>query len=245
MRDEVVATGYPAEHVVVIPNGCDIELFSDHGAGATLRARYPWLGGRPLVLFSGTFGAVTGADYLVRLATAAERLDPDIRIVGVGDGGELERTRRLAAEAGVLNRSLFLLGKLSKTEVLAWVNAADIGITLLTGPEIVWRDAVQNKFFDALAAGKPMAANFLGYQSKVAVEAGAGIVLSSTDIEQAAHDIVRTLHDRDWLASAGRAARCLAETRFSRDQLAIKLVEVLEDAHMQRSGQQSRGALRR
>lgn len=231
MKDAIVATGYPAERVAVIPNGCDLDVFSDGAAGLALRHKHDWLGDRPLLVFNGTFGLVNGMDYLVRLAAAIGRIDPDVRIVAVGTGREFDRTRQLALDLGVLDRNLFLIGRLPKNESAVWTLAADMTIALFTGPEIVWRDAVQNKFFDSLAAGKPVANNFPGWQSKVAEQAGAGLIVSATDTEAAARDIARALRDRDWLERAGQCARTLATGRFNRDLLAQELDRVLRDAH--------------
>ena len=233
MRDSVVATGYPRERVAVIPNGCDFDLFTDPDAGLRLREHFSWLGSRPLLVFTGTFGIVTGMDYLVRMAASISRIDSEVRIVAVGGGREFDRTRQLALDLGVLDKNLFLQGKLGRPDAVAWTHAADMTIQLLTGPEIVWRDAVQNKFFDSLAAGKPVASNFRGWQSKLAVEAGAGLILSPTDVDAAALDLVRALRDRDWLARAGRAARALGAGRFNRDGQAADLARILVEVRSQ------------
>jgi glycosyltransferase involved in cell wall biosynthesis len=230
MKDEIVARGYPRERVTVIPNGCDLEAYREHAAAQRMRDTHEWLGARPLLVFTGTFGLVNGMDYLVRLAAGIRRIDDEVRIVGIGTGREFERTRDLARQLDVLDKNLFLLGQRRKDEVAAWVIAADMTIALFTGPEIVWRDAVQNKFFDSLAAGRPVANNFPGWQSKIAEEAGAGIILSATNLDQASRDVVRSLRDRDWLVRAGQAARQLAERRFDRDSLASDLDRVLRDA---------------
>ncbi|MGI9205277.1 MAG: glycosyltransferase family 4 protein [Woeseiaceae bacterium] len=233
MREEIIATGYPPDNVSVIPNGCDLDVFEDTGSGAEIRNRYDWLQDRPLLVFTGTFGLVNGMDYLVHLAAALKKTDPDIRIVAVGGGREFSRTESLAAEAGVLNDNLYLLGMLPKNEAAAWTVAADMTIALFTGPSIVWRDAVQNKFFDSLAAGKPVANNFPGWQSKLAADAGAGLILSATDLDEAARDVVSALRDSSWMAKAGATARSLAEGRFNRDLLAAELAGVLEAALVQ------------
>ena len=230
MRDEIVATGYPAEHVAVIPNGCDLDVFADEGLGLALRKQYEWLGNRPLLAFTGTFGLVNGMDYLVRLAQAIDRIDSEVRVVAVGTGRDFERTRHLAKDVRILDKNLFLLGQLPKSETAAWTLASNMTIALFTGPDIVWRDAVQNKFFDSLAAGRPVANNFSGWQSMVAVDGGAGLILSSTDIEAAARDVVRALRDSGWLKRAGQAARDLAVRRFNRDLLAADLARLLDDA---------------
>jgi len=230
MRDSVVKTGYPGERVTVIPNGCDLDVFADAGVGHKLREQYTWLGNRPLLVYAGTFGIANGVDYLARIAASIARIDPEVRIVAVGGGRDFDRTRQLALDLGVLGKNLFLQGKLRKREAAAWTIAADMTIALLTGPEVVWRDAVQNKFFDSLAAGKPVANNFAGWQSKLAVEAGAGLILDANDVETAARDLVRALRDNQWLEKAGRAARDLAVSRFNRDRLAADLARVLIEA---------------
>jgi len=230
MRDEIVATGYPADKVSVIPNGCDLDVFSERNLASQIRERHMWLGDRRLIVFTGTFGLVNGMDYLVNLAAALDRLDPETRIAAIGTGREFQRTRTFAREKGVLDRNLFLLGQMPKIKAAAWVLAADMTLALFTGPEIVWRDAVQNKFFDSLAAGKPVVNNFPGWQSLLAKEAGAGLIVSATDIDAAAADIVRALRDSRWMEGARTAALSLARNQFDRDLLAADLICVLEDA---------------
>lgn len=230
MAEAIVATGYPADRVTVIPNGCDLDVFAGTDSGRALRARYPWLGERPLLVFAGTFGLVNGMDYLARLAAAIARIDPEVRVVGVGTGREFEATKKLAAQLGVLDRTLFLTGERPKAEVAAWLQAADMTLALFTGPKIVWRDAVQNKFFDSLAAGKPVANNFDGWQARLALEAGAGLIISPTDHEIAARQVVQALRDRAGLAASSKAASELAHNRFNRDALAADLEAVLERA---------------
>ncbi|MBP7609918.1 MAG: hypothetical protein KA760_10500, partial [Steroidobacteraceae bacterium] len=105
-----------------------------------------------------------------------------------------------------------------------------INLALFTGPSIVWRDAVQNKFFDSLAAGRPVANNFPGWQSRIAEAADAGLILPADDLAAAARQVATALRDKAWLEAAGRAARQLAESRFNRDVLAAQLVGVLEQA---------------
>jgi len=171
---------------------------------------------------------VNGVDYLVRLAAEAAVLDPDVRFVGIGDGRELQKVRDLAHSLGVLDRNLLLLERRSKLEVAVWLAASDMSIALFTGPSIIWRDAVQNKFFDALAAGKPVANNFRGWQSIVAEEAGAGLVLDPHDYRAATAKLIEHLRDRQWMTAASQAATRLARERFDRGQLAAQLLSRLE-----------------
>ncbi|MBC8072335.1 MAG: glycosyltransferase family 4 protein [Deltaproteobacteria bacterium] len=220
MKAHVVGTGVPAERVDVIPNGCDLDIFTnDPRAGQEIRAANPWLADRPLVLFTGTLGAANGLEHLVRVAAKVHERAPQVCFAIIGDGRQREPLVALARELGVLDVNLFVLGKMPKREVARWVSAADITTAYFSGPPILWKDAVQNKFFDSLAAGKPVASNHRGWQSELALEAGCGLVMDPDDVELAAAQLLEVVLDRSWLDRAGAAARKLGETRFSRDML--------------------------
>jgi len=117
-----------------------------------------------------------------------------------------------------------------KSELVKWVAASTITTALIDGPEILWKHATQNKFYDSLAGGKPVACNFRGYQSIVAEEHRCGIILDSEDITGSTQALATTLRDNRWLASASAAARELARTDYCRDRLADQLREILESS---------------
>ncbi len=231
MKEKVVSTGYSPEKVKVIPNGCDLELFSVGDAvGKELRLKHDWLRDRPLVVYAGAIGKVNGVDYLVRLAEQTKRIEPRVCFVVVGDGSEYSEVRKKAGERGVLGENFFLLGQVPKTDVPAWLSAADLAVSLIIDREVFWVNAVTNKFFDALAAGRPIANNHAGWQSALAVREDVGFILDAADTELAAGQLIRRLRDKTWLMTAGKKARALAENRFSRDILAKELEELLLEA---------------
>lgn len=229
MREDVIAKGISPGKITVIPNGCDLELFSTSDAGGSPRDEFPWLADRKLVLYAGSIGLVNGVDYLVRAAAETGLLDPEIRFVIIGNGRLKADVRRLAVELGVLDRNLFMLNAIPKRDLVRWLRAADLIVALITGPRVLWKDAVQNKFFDALAAGKPIASNFDGWQSQLAVEAGVGLVLDPSDTSVAARQIVEAVARSPGPDFHARA-RSLAASRFSRDELGKRLETVLVTA---------------
>jgi glycosyltransferase involved in cell wall biosynthesis len=229
MRDDIVATGIEPENVTVIPNGCDVDIFgADLSAQATaVRAVHPWLHERKLVLFAGTLGRANGVGFLVQVAAAMRVIDPDVRFVVVGDGAERSQIADAARASGVLDLSFFMLPAMPKTELASWVAACDFTVGLFSGPRVLWKDAVQNKFFDSLAAGKPVACNFAGFQSELAVEEGVGLIMSPDNPELAARQLYDKLNDPVWITSAAARARELAFHEFSRDRQASQLESIL------------------
>jgi glycosyltransferase involved in cell wall biosynthesis len=235
MKDHVVEDGVPAERVTVIPNGSDLELFAGAvGHGAQLRAAHPWLGDGPVILYCGAIGRINGVGYLASIAAAMRCLNPGVRFAVIGDGADAEGVRRLAADLGVLDKSFFMLGPVAKSAVPAWHDAATAAVALIDGPEILWKHSTQNKFFDAMAAGRPIFCNFRGWQSEIAEKAGAGAILPA-DPAAAAAQLAAFLADPGAVADAQGAARRLAEDRFDRVKQAGALEQVLLQAVAARS----------
>ena len=227
MKEGVVRAGYPAHRVHVIPNSCDLDLFQvPVQTGIYFRNRYQWLGERPLVLYAGTFGRINGVRYLVQLAFETRKLAPEVRFLAAGDGYERELVKTFARDLGVLDRNFFMFPPMSKANMPALFAAATISTSLCIDlPEL--RSNSASKFFDSLAAGRPIAINYQGWQADLIRETGAGLVLPTNDLPCAAQQLARVIFDKEWIARAGSAALQLARNRFDRDQLAKQLEEVL------------------
>ncbi len=229
MREDIIAQGISSDKVSVIPNGCDLDVFSQTPRTPLPRDLYPWLGTRKLVLYAGTVGKANGIDYLVKLAQQVKLFDPEVRFVVIGDGGEWQKVRSLAIEKGVFEKNFFMLPALPKYDLVLWLHSATIILALLTNLPIVYKHAVQNKFFDALAVGKPIACNFDGFQSQVAKEYDIGLIIDPLNPDVAAKQLLSALYDTQWLDGVPERSRILAEGRFNRDHLATQLEEILLD----------------
>ncbi|MBW1673988.1 MAG: glycosyltransferase family 4 protein [Deltaproteobacteria bacterium] len=228
MKEAVLATGYSEHCVKVIPNGADLEQFDvPPEIGHKLRKSLGWLQQRPLVVYAGTIGEVNGVDYLAHLAAATKEIDANVRFAILGDGKDETRVKRIAKKVGVLNENFFMVGRVSKNQVPMWLSASNMAISLIIDKKELWINAVTNKFFDALAAGRPIANNHGGWQTEIAIKAGAGLAIDSHDFKAAAEELICALRDSSWIARASAAAKKLAQEHFSRDHLASMLEEVL------------------
>jgi glycosyltransferase involved in cell wall biosynthesis len=224
----VTGSGYPVEHVTTIPNGCDFDQFEvDPELGHRFRSSHNWLRDRPLVVYAGTLGKVNGVGYLVRIAEHLLQMGPDIRFLIVGTGREEEEVRSLAWRSGVLNKNFFMLPQVSKHEIPMVLSAASITTSTVIDNPALWNNSA-NKFFDALAASRPIAINHDGWLAEIVRENDIGLVLSPRDHEDAARVLVGALHNGDWLKNAGLRASELGRSHFSRDDLATELLNVLE-----------------
>ena len=76
-----------------------------------------------------------------------------------------------------------------------------------------------NKFFDALAAGKPIMINYRGWQAKLIEDYNVGIVVSSNNVSLAAKELEILITDKKRLLSSGKSARELGLELFDREKL--------------------------
>lgn len=214
--------------ITIIPNAADRELFGSvpqEQVHAWRRER-PWLGDGPLVVYTGTLGTVNNVSYLVRIAAETAKFDGSVKYLVVGDGREIELVKATAKSLGVLHRNFFMEPPVAKADLPVILAAATMTTSFVQPIKALEANSA-NKFFDSLAAGKPIAINHGGWQSQVLASTGAGIVLDSQDETRAAEQLVSALHDEKWLAKASNAAQILSNTTFSRDTLFEKFNKVI------------------
>jgi glycosyltransferase involved in cell wall biosynthesis len=236
MADGVAAQGVPIEKISVVPNGCDTDVFAvPETEGDRFRSARPWLGERPLITYAGTFGVVNGIHYLVHVAARMLERDPEVRFLLVGDGRTFDDVRDLAARLGVLDRNLFVSSGVPKSAMPQVLSASTV-VTSVFLPLAGMRNNSANKFFDGLAAGRPIAINYGGWHADLVTTSGAGIVLDPSDADASARLLASVVRDGEWLARARTAARSLAETMFSRDDLYAHFESALTGATPTRRG---------
>lgn len=216
--------------VTVIPNAADIDFFNRPATAArSWREDHPEIGDSPFILYAGALGKVNNPIYLVDLAENLKAIDSPLKVVVLGSGSEEGDVRKRAEAVGVLGNQLVLLEPIAKDKLPDAYAAASMAISTVAPIEALYANSA-NKFFDALAAGKPAIINHPGWMKKVLEDADAGIAVSTTDAKQAAAELNALLQDKPRLKTMSANAQSLAESQFSRDTLATELLLVLRRA---------------
>ena len=230
-RDALLAMAVPASRLVFVPNACDLDLFSPDHVDRDFRARHG-LEHRFVALYSGAMGRANGLDQLVDAAAclrAAGR--DDVVIVAIGDGGRRPYLEERVRELGLDN--VLVLPPLAKARLAGVVGAADVTLTLFASHPAFETNS-PNKFFDSLAAGRPVVVNLDGWLRRVVERERAGAWVPAGDGEALAATLAALADEPGLVAAMGASARRLAERDFSRDALAARLCAALEDAVAER-----------
>ena len=226
-RDALLDRGVPADKLAFVPNASDLDLFSPETVDHDFRARHG-LTGKFVALYAGAMGPANGLEQLVdgaaRLRAAGR---DDIAVVALGDDGRRPRLEARARALGLDN--LLVLPALPKERLAGVVGAADVTLTLFAD-DPVFQTNSPNKFFDSLAAGRPVIVNVDGWLRRVVEQGRAGVFVPAGDGGALAAALAALADEPDLVARMGANARMLAERDFDRDLLAARLAEVLETA---------------
>jgi len=226
MKKGIIAKKIDTKKIATIPNSSDLELFKfDEKLALDFRSKRPWLNKKPLLLYTGTFGRVNDLVYVVRLAKALKKQNSEIRILLIGDGFEKEKIIEEAKKNNVYNQNLFFEQPLPKKEIPACLSAASITANFVIDIRENWANSA-NKFFDGLAAGKPILLNHGGWMQDLVLEHECGLCLHGKKIELAAKELDLAVSNKAWLKSKGEASKKLAEKLFDRNIHTLQLEKV-------------------
>ena len=134
-----------------------------------------------------------------------------------------------ARQSGVYEVNLFFEEAMPKREMPALLSAATVASNLVTDLPEAWANSA-NKFFDTLAAKKPVLLNHGGWMNEIVQRYGCGLAVWQHSLAEVAAELDYKMHDENWLNEAGEAAGTLAVKFFDRDALAKQLIAVLEAA---------------
>lgn len=224
MADEVHRSIGSRRPCSVITNCADTRFFESADREA-IRHRHGWENACVL-LHAGAMGKVNGLDAVLRAADAL-RDEPSARFALVGEGRERARLEADARSRGLSN--VVFMDSQPKRDMPGLFAAADICL-MVVAPHPVLEHNSANKFFDALAAGKPVVLNYGGWQREVLEATGAGVGSAMGDDAAFTAQLRSLIRDAARREAMGGHARRLARERFDRDRAADDLERILRDA---------------
>lgn len=163
--------------IEVIENIAEINRFQN-GYSVETSVINKTLGFQPRfsVLYAGTFGRVNGIDYVIHLAEKTLALDDSLVYILIGEGALKEEVKVLALEKKVLNKNVFIIDAISKQQLPQWYYEVSMGSSFVIPIKELWANSA-NKFFDTIAAGKPVLINYRGWQKETVEAKNVGYVL--------------------------------------------------------------------
>jgi glycosyltransferase involved in cell wall biosynthesis len=223
--DGIAQRGISRERITLVPNGCDLEIFSGE--------QVPW---RPegvlatdlMAVFAGTQGVANGLDAVLNAAAELRRRGrDDIKLLLIGQG-KLKPALQARAAREQLDNVVFH-DPVNKARLAGLMASTDIGLQVLANVPAFYFGTSPNKFFDYIAAGLPVLTNYPGWLAEMIRVHGCGFSVPPENPTAFANALEQAAADRVALKAMGRRGRALAKSDFDRALLAERWVQILEN----------------
>jgi glycosyltransferase involved in cell wall biosynthesis len=217
-----------ARRIELIPNGADPAMFDTKADGSEFR-RMLGLEGKFTVIYAGAHGMSNDLDVLLEAARLLQ--EPGLQIVLVGDGKEKPALVRRSQELHLLNTTF--VGAVAKRQMPSVLAAADACVAILK-PIEAYKTTYPNKVFDYMAAGKPVLLAIDGVIRQVVEGASCGLFVAPGDPVALADAIRYFAADRERAHRMGVNGKAYLERNFNREQIAARLLGVIESMARER-----------
>jgi glycosyltransferase involved in cell wall biosynthesis len=223
----IARRGVPYEHIALVPNGCDLSIFSI--------AAEPW---RPLqvkasdllAVFAGTHGMANGLGAVLDAAAELKRRGRnDIKILLIGQGKQKACLQARAHQEGLDN--VVFHDPVNKSRLAGLMAATDVGLQCLANVPAFYYGTSPNKFFDYIAASLPVLNNYPGWLADMITQYGCGFAVPPDSPAAFADALEHAANDRLALKAMGQCGRILAEKEFDRALLSDHWVDWVEGAY--------------
>lgn len=213
--------------VDMIPNGCDMALFSQ--ASGEFTFPFARRDDQILVCFTGAHGMANGLDNVLDAAMVLkQRGDDKVVFVFVGEGKVKPQLKQRAADMHLTN--CHFMDAMPKTQLVNLLHQADVGLMPLANVPAFYYGTSPNKFFDYISCGLPVVNNYPGWLADMINETGCGVAVPPDDPSAMANALVDLANNKHALAAMGEKGIQLAQQRFDRDRLSDQFCKVLTEA---------------
>lgn len=215
-----IVTRYPKldnKSIDVIENISEIDRFQK-GYDKNISVLSKKIGFKPkfTVLYAGTFGKVNGINYVIKLAQKLININPEIIFVLVGDGSEKELVIQEASHKKILNKNVYILDSVSKSDLSQLYFECDMGSSFVINIKELWANSA-NKYFDTLASGKPILINHEGWQKVEINKDNIGYVLPAEIKDNDVKKFSNYCKNTSLITKQGENALNIAKSKYATD----------------------------
>ena len=224
-RNGLMERGVAPEHVSVVMNGVDGDLFVPRNRDRELAERLG-VDGRFCVTYCGAIGMAHGLEVALRAAgTLRERGRSDIVFLLVGDGARLDALRGEALRSGLDN--VVFAGAFDRSAVPAVLSVSDACLVHLRRTR-TFTSVMPSKIVEAAAMERPIILGVQGFARNFVEKAGCGICIEPEQEDELAAAVTRLADDAELRGRLGAAGREYVIERYDRDRLADRYLGIIE-----------------
>ena len=220
--DHVSQTG--ATNIKLIPNGADLDLFSDSINGDDFRKKCHWEN-QYVVMYAGAHGLSNDLDVILQAANIL-RNEKEIIFALVGDGKEKENLIHKAEELHL--EQVIFLPPVPKLEMASVLAASDACIAILKPLEL-YKTTFPNKVFDYMACSRPVILAIDGVIRQIVEDAQAGFPVTPGNPQELADAILYLFSHQEEGKIMGISGRSYVNKFYNRKTITDQFIRLLEN----------------
>ncbi len=218
--------GCPADRVVVIPNGVDVERFHPQWPSRSLQASLGINAGMPVAGIVAALRPEKNHELFLEAAALVCAEVPDAQFLIIGDGPRREELETLAREKAI-DRSVHFLG--TRPDIPEVLSLLDV--LMLTSH----MEANPISILEAMAAEKPVVATRVGSIPRVVADGEFGFLTAPGSAPELADRVIELFRDPQRAAAMGRAGREQVIAQWSIQQTVEGYEGLIADVYRRKS----------
>lgn len=225
-KENLKSRSIPENKIKVITNGVESEVFKPLIHEGTQLRQQLGVDDNFVILYIGAHGISQSLDRIIDVAKSLLSIK-EITFLFVGEGAEKNKLVDRVANEGITNVK-FLSGQ-PKEKVPQFYAASDMCIVPLKNIPL-FETFIPSKIFEIMSCEKPIVASLSGETEKILQKSGSAIVVPPEDVELMKEAILKLKSDPKLKERLGRSGRIYVEEHYSREGLAEKYINILEEA---------------
>ena len=123
-------------------------------------------------------------------------------------------------------KNVFIFNQMNKMEIVYFFKNCTISSSIFVDIKEMWSNSA-NKYFDTMAAKKPILINYLGWHASLIKRYKTGFIIPSNNSERAAELIFEKIFNEKLILEMGQNNYNLGKKLFDRDNLFEKLEKII------------------
>ncbi len=210
---EVVKIGCPKNKISVIQNAVDSEFFKP-----------AYNKSDDLIVWVGRFVEEKGVEYIIEVARRLSGSFPNVKFLLIGYGELKGKVIETSRGLGLLNKSVFIRGPLSRREIAEILGKA----TIFLFPSL--KEGMPIALLEAMSCELPAVVFDVTGNRELITHEKNGLVVEPKNIEQLTNAVKILLNDKEFRIRLGQNSRKLAIENYGWDIVLRKLAIAYDDA---------------
>ena len=214
--------------ITMIPNMSDIDLFQNIEFRDTEKERIVKkynLEGKFILSHIGAMGEANGLDYLIDAATILKERGETNIVIAIGGDGKVKPKLEKLCQARNLNNVIFY-GYIPRKDIPDVTSLSHLTMTSFKNLPILETNS-PNKFFDSLAAGKPIVVNSAGWTKNIVEKNEIGFYVNPQIPSELSDLLVKLQYRRNELSLLEEKIKRIAKSDYNADSLSSEVEHIL------------------